>query len=686
MLKVRFYILFFLLFFFTHQYCQEKQYIDSLENIVSSNQHDTVRINALKLWDDEIYITNPSLDIELNEQIINISEVALASKKLNKKEELFYKKALIQSYNIIGINNDNMGFYASALDYYYKSLSIAEEILDSTRIGAIYNNIGLIHERQNNYSKALEFYRKSLQIVINKDQSGTATALNNIANLFQENLEIDSALYYYNLALEAIEITNDLQQKGSILGNIGVAYEKIDQFDSSLAYHEQAINLLEDIGEWDGLSNSLYNVGMIYYQLNDYEKAINYCQNGLNVSKSHESIYRESLNCECLYRSYKANKNFDVALNYFERLDSLSELLVNEESTRIIAQKEMAYQHEKEMVADSIQHQHEINLSQSELKAQKKQRTILFIGLIMIVIFLAFIFNRLKVTRKQKEEINQQKSEIEVQKLEVESAHEKLAEHHQEIKDSIMYAKRIQDAIMPSMEAMNKALGNGFVLYLPKDVVAGDFFWLETSTSSNNKQEVIYFAAADCTGHGVPGAMVSVVCSNALTKALLEEKITDTGKLLDRTRELVITQLAKSGEEVKDGMDISLCALNKKTMQLNWSGANNPLWILRKDANDFEIIKADKQPIGVTFDPSDFTSHNIQLNIGDRIYVFTDGYQDQFGGEKGKKFKAAQLKQILVEHKNTNIYEQEKILLSVFNRWKGKLEQIDDVCIIGLEL
>lgn len=686
MLKVRFYILFLLLFFFSHQHCQEKKYIDSLENIVSSNQHDTVRINALRLWDDEIYISNPSLDIELNEQIIDISEKALASKKLNKKEELFHKKALIQSYNIIGINNDNMGFYTIALDYYYKSLSFAEDLLDSTKIGALYNNIGLIHERQKNLNKALEFYRKSLNLVRNYDVSGTATALNNIANLYLENLEIDSALHYYSSGLNVLKGTDNIQQEGSILGNIGVAYEKIDEFDSSLTYHHLAIEKLEDIGEWDGLSNSLYNVGMIHLQLGEFRQAIAFCERGLSVSQKYESIYRESLNCECLYRSYKADKQFDTALEYLERLDSLSELLINEESTRLIAQKELAYQHQKEMVADSIQHQHEINLSQSEIEAQKKQRKILFIGLIMIVLFLAFVFNRLKITRKQKEEIDLQKSEIEAQKLEVESAHELLAEHHQEIKDSINYAKRIQDAIMPSMDAMNKALGKGFVLYLPKDVVAGDFFWMETSTSLDTNQEVVYFAAADCTGHGVPGAMVSVVCSNALTKALLEEKITDTGKLLDRTRELVITQLAKSGEEVKDGMDISLCALNKKTMELNWSGANNPLWILRKDASDFEIIKADKQPIGVTFDPTDFTSHNLQLNTGDRIYVFTDGYQDQFGGERGKKFKAAQLKQILVEHKSTNIYEQEKILLLTFNKWKGKLEQIDDVCIIGLEV
>jgi serine phosphatase RsbU (regulator of sigma subunit) len=173
------------------------------------------------------------------------------------------------------------------------------------------------------------------------------------------------------------------------------------------------------------------------------------------------------------------------------------------------------------------------------------------------------VFRALQITKNQKQIIEHQKEIVE--------------EKHKEIQDSINYAKRIQDAIMPSLEDMQMALKNGFILYQPKDVVAGDFFWME---KINN---VVYFAAADCTGHGVPGAMVSVVCSNALTKALLEEGIRETGKLLDRTRELVIERFAKSGDEVKDGMDISLCALNVETNELQWSGANNPLWIIRNN-------------------------------------------------------------------------------------------------------
>ena len=222
--------------------------------------------------------------------------------------------------------------------------------------------------------------------------------------------------------------------------------------------------------------------------------------------------------------------------------------------------------------------------------------------------------------------------------------------------------------------------GEGFVLYLPKDVVAGDFFWMEKI------DDIVFYAAADCTGHGVPGAMVSVVCSNALTKSLLEENIQDTGKLLDRTREIVIEKLSKGEEEVKDGMDISLCALNVVTKELKWSGANNPLWILRKGTTDFEETKADKQPIGLHANPQPFTQHTLQLQEGDKIYIFTDGYQDQFGGPKGKKFKATQLKEIIISSQDKTMDEQHDILLSKFKEWEGAHEQVDDVCIIGVRV
>jgi serine phosphatase RsbU (regulator of sigma subunit) len=260
----------------------------------------------------------------------------------------------------------------------------------------------------------------------------------------------------------------------------------------------------------------------------------------------------------------------------------------------------------------------------------------------------------------------------------VESQKELLEEKNKEITDSINYAKRIQEAILPSRYSLAENLKNGFVLFKPKDIVSGDFYWLEKVDGN------LFFAAADCTGHGVPGAMVSVICSNALSKALLEENIRIPSKLLDRTRELVIQKFEKSGEEVKDGMDISICAMDYEKKKLQWAGANNPLWILRN--GEILEIKADKQPVGKSPSQQPFTNHIIDLFDGDTIYIFTDGYQDQFGGPKGKKYKATQLKELLIANGNHTLEKQRELIFYEFEKWKGELEQVDDVCVIGVRI
>ena len=271
-------------------------------------------------------------------------------------------------------------------------------------------------------------------------------------------------------------------------------------------------------------------------------------------------------------------------------------------------------------------------------------------------------------------------SQIEKATGEIKSAYITLEKQHKEIKDSIKYAKRIQNAILPNVEIMKSIFKDCYVLYMPKDIVAGDFFWMEKVGES------IYFAAADCTGHGVPGAMISVICSNALSKALLEDGLRNTGKILDKTRDIVVQNLAKSGEDVYDGMDVSLCCLNLKTSVLYSSGANNPVLILKKGSSEFDVIKADRQPIGLFSHAKPFKEHQTQLEKGDKIYIFTDGYQDQFGGIKGKKLMSKKFKKLILESNQLSMSQQKDTLENQFNDWRGELEQIDDVCVIGVEI
>lgn len=288
------------------------------------------------------------------------------------------------------------------------------------------------------------------------------------------------------------------------------------------------------------------------------------------------------------------------------------------------------------------------------------------------------------IVMERTKEIVEQKEEIEKSKELVEIKNNELTEKNHEIVQSITYAKRLQEAILPNKSIIDQYLSDYFLIYLPKDIVAGDFYWFEPYISTHKK--LLFFAVADCTGHGVPGAMVSVVCSTALNRSLQEFNLHDTGQLLDKTRDLVIETFQKSEDEVKDGMDISLCCLNIETNELNWSGANNPIYIIKHVTKELIEIKANKQPIGKYLEPKPFTTHSILLEKGDCIYIFSDGFADQFGGESGKKFKSSKMKELFISVSTQAMKDQNKIILTAFENWKGTTEQIDDVCVWGVKI
>ncbi len=293
-----------------------------------------------------------------------------------------------------------------------------------------------------------------------------------------------------------------------------------------------------------------------------------------------------------------------------------------------------------------------------------------------------------KVERLQ-ETTEQQRAQLELQKKIVEVKNE-------EILASISYAKRIQDALLPPGSVLSNLKPDSFILYLPKDIVAGDFYWIE------QKEHKLYFAVADCTGHGVPGALVSVVCHSALNRALREFGISETGRLLDKTRELILEAFGKGNEEVKDGMDIALCSLDIRNHSVEFSGANNPLCIMPKNNANLENasfdkkleldqkvmfeFKGSKQPVGPHPNPRPFETLKLQLAPGDIIYLFSDGYPDQFGELDNKKMMYRPFKKLLLEYSNLPFDQQRHTLEKAFNGWKGDVEQTDDVCVIGLRI
>lgn len=299
----------------------------------------------------------------------------------------------------------------------------------------------------------------------------------------------------------------------------------------------------------------------------------------------------------------------------------------------------------------------EITEKETVIRTQYKTITI---SLIFLIITSGLIFLLLR--------INHQRKKILIE----------LEQKNKEVIDSIKYAKRIQDTILPSQSKMELLFKEFFIMYKPKDIVAGDFYWVE------EKEQKLFFTLADCTGHGVPGAIISVMCSNALSKTVKELSILQPSKILDKTAELLRERMSNSEEEIKDGMDLALCCLDLNSNKLEYAGANNPLYFISE--GKLNEIKANRQPIGKYSELKPFTNHTLDVKKGDCIYIFSDGFVDQFGGENGKKFKHQPFRKLLLSIHNEPMEKQKQLLEEAFNEWKGELEQVDDICMIGLRV
>ena len=641
------------------------------------------------------------------------------NKSLEIEEELGNIKGMAGSLINIGNLYDKLGNYEEAFNYYSRSLAIEEDFKNNEGIARALNSIGVILEKQGNYAKAIEYYTKGLKLEEeSKNLPGIAASLINIGNIYDNQHSYTKALEYYSKSLEIEEELNNKAGITKCLFNIGDTYADMGNFDKALEYHERSLKIKIELDDKSGIANSISLIGNIYLSQGDYKNAIKYNNKSLKISREigYKSGIAHALQSlgQCyfeqgkfdkaiqlgqqslmitreigianetkkvaytLYKSYKHQAKYRDALDMHELYILTRDSLESQENQKEVIKQEYKYTYEKQALADSIKNAEKQKVIDAELAAQKaisKQRKqqsyFLYGGLFIAILFGAFIFNRLKLTRKQKVIIEHQKEEVD-------AAYDKLEEKNILFTDSINYARRIQSAILPPDRLVKSHLKQSFILYKPKDIVAGDFYWMEPMDDN------VLFAAADCTGHGVPGAMVSVVCNNSLNRAVREYRENDPGKILDKTRELVIQEFEKSEEEVQDGMDIALCSLQGK--RLSYAGANNPLWVIRKGSQEIEVYKANKQPIGKYDRVFPYATHHIDLDSGDTFYVFSDGFADQFGGVKGKKLKAANFKKLLLSIQNQSMEEQHDSLNQFFNDWRGYLDQLDDVCVIGVRV
>jgi serine phosphatase RsbU (regulator of sigma subunit) len=600
-------------------------------------------------------------------------------------EELEMARAEHQVYweskalNTIGASYQVKGNYIQAIDFYQQSLKIRERMNDLESVAGSLANIGGIYINIGVFDKALEYQMRSLNLAEKmKNKPNIASSLNNLGIIYQNLGQFEKALYYNQRSLKMYMELGDKQGIAASYANIGNTYSSLHDDKKALDFQQKSYALAKEGADKHGESTSLTAIGKAYLGLGKLDLALKNSMEGKQIAHDIEDIVAEAEATNIMYQTYKAMKNPTRSLETYERYVMLKDSIQKDDNNRKIANKELQYEFEKKSAADSIKHLDETKVAKAQqdlLNAQisqdRTQRWALYGGLVLLLVFGGLMYNRFRITTHQKDIIEAQNKETEEQKQIIE-------EKQKEILSSIAYAKRLQEAILPPQSLIKKYLPDSFFFYRPKDIVAGDFYWVEPGKG------LLFFAAADCTGHGVPGAMVSVVCSNALNRTVKEFGITDPGKILDKTSELVVETFEKSESEVNDGMDISLCAFDANKMEMKWSGANNPLWIIRNKG--LIEYKPNKQPIGKSDSPSPFVTNEVQLKKGDLIYLFTDGYADQFGGEKGKKFKLASLQELLLKICELPMAEQMKELERTLKNWQGNIDQVDDILVMGIRV
>lgn len=568
--------------------------------------------------------------------------------------------------NNLGIIYDYKGKYPTALSHFFKALRIQEKINDQGGKAYTLNNIGLIYSNEKNFKDALHYQRRSLYIrkSIN-DQSGVSSSYNNIGIIYLLQEKHKLALNNFKQSLKIDQILKDTIPMMDGYNNIGICYMNMKQYDSALFYLTKTLELREHYKDLLGIAKAETNIGTVYEETGQFKKAKLAFERGLSIATEIGSIESMVYAHTHLEKIAVLEKDYKTAYTNSVKAVRLQDSISNISNTREETEIALKYKFDKENELKQIKQQRKDLLVQREQEKAKWFIVFLIVFVLLIAFFSYFLYKRWKIAKEQATIIESQKQLV--------------LEKNTEILDSIAYAKRIQTAILPSESLRNELLPPHFIVYEPKDIVAGDFYWIE------QLENWTLVAAADCTGHGVPGAMMSVVCHNALNRSVREFGLLHPGDILDKTRELIVQELSKSNEQVNDGMDISLCAWNKTTQQLHWSGANNPLWIIRQ-SGELEEIKPLKQPIGKYDDYTKFPTHELQYQSGDLLYLFTDGYSDQFGGETGKKFKSKNFKRLLESIASMEMDQQKSELLNMFHSWKGALEQVDDICIIGLKM
>jgi serine phosphatase RsbU (regulator of sigma subunit) len=671
--------------------------IDSLKaellklNRASGISADTSRITLYYALAEEFYNADDQLNEELyTDKGLKLADSLLESGGLDKvmQEWLIHNQGT-------GLGNkgnyySDIGNLPKGLDYYFRALKNDERINNLKGMQRHLCNIAIIYDDLGDHKKSRDYYFRSLRYAkIIHEKGAEADLYGNIATSYMDLHDNKRALSYCVKSLKMFESLKDTAGIAFVMGNMGLIYKdlgdirlnagkplsEIPEFYTAVTYFKKTLSLLKAEQQRSTRAINMGSLGTVYASMKKYAEAEEYLKRSLELSKEINDLYgvmSVSEQLSELYAEMAAQPGIapqqkisflDQSYKKLKEHDSAKDSIFNLDKAKDITRKEMNYEYEKKEA-----------IAKATAEAEKRTQRIIIIsvisGLLLSLIFLLFIFRSLRTTKKQNILIELQKQEVE--------------EHRKGIIDSITYARRIQEALLKEEKHITAHLPEHFVLYKPKDIVSGDFYW------SSEKKGYWYICVADCTGHGVPGAFMSMLGIAYLNEITASEYLLTPAEVLNRLRDKIVKELKQTGAsgESQDGMDISMRRYNLHSGEMTWAGANNALWILSEEDGRMIIknVEPDKQPIGYTINPVPFSDHAVKLKKSDTIYLFSDGYADQFGGPKGKKFKSKHLQEMLISISHHSMSSQKEELDAAFEAWRGELEQLDDVAIIGIRI
>ncbi|MEO6303203.1 MAG: tetratricopeptide repeat protein [Bacteroidia bacterium] len=568
------------------------------------------------------------------------------------------KVSLAESLESAGKNLNVLGDYNKALQFYNEALIIALEEKNPKTLSRIYNSLGLLYRLQKDNATALLYYNKALAIRTKlHDKFGIGEVYINIAGI---EPDLRKKLAYYQKSLAIMKISGHKIAIASVLNNIGSTYLELNKADTAFIYFNNALKIRKEVDDKTGMAKSLTSIARILFDNKNYDESLKLLTEAYELSLIIKNPELKIIITSKLKDIYFLKKDYLNAYKMLAICSSAKDSSFNINKGKEFYRQKLRFEYEHQ----EIVRKEEEARKEAEFKAKSRQQKIIIFSFLFIVIIISvfsyFLFSRYKLTQQQKRIIEKQKNEVDIKQ--------------KEILDSIHYAKRIQTTLLAHKDFIDENVPNNFVLFKPKDIVSGDFYW------AGKKNERFYFAVCDSTGHGVPGAFMSLLNISFLNEAINEKNILEPNKILNHVR----NQLNLNMDGGYDGMDAILICIDKSSGGITYAAANNQP-ILISNSKLIELPK-DKMPVGRGERIDSFLLQTINAKKGDVLYLYTDGYADQFGGPKEKKFKYKQLNDLLSFISSDTMEEQKQKLEVAFESWKGSLEQIDDICIIGIKI